>query len=50
MRSRGWSDETFTAGETVIVIGHPAVAEGVRGIDVWGAASSVTRPDGTPIP
>jgi hypothetical protein len=50
LRKRGFSAATFKVGETVIVNGHPATTAGARGIDVWGADSSVTRADGTPIP
>jgi len=50
MRRNGYRPETFKAGETVIVKGHPATGAGVRGVDVWGKGVSVTRADGTPIP
>jgi len=50
LRNRGFSAATFKVGETVIVNGHPATAAGARGIDVWGADSTVKRADGTPIP
>ena len=50
MRRRGYSEATFAVGETVVVTGHPAVAEGVRGIEVWGSQSMVTRANGTSVP
>jgi hypothetical protein len=50
LRRRGFSESTFSLGETVVVTGHPAVAAGVLGIDVWGADSHVTRADGTNVP
>jgi hypothetical protein len=50
LRNRGFSAATFAVGETVIVNGHPATSASARGVDVWGAASSVTRADGTAIP
>ena len=50
LRRRGFSEDTFDLGEIVVVTGHPAVAAGVLGIDVWGADSRVTREDGTEVP
>jgi len=50
LRRRGFALDTFEVGETVTVTGHPATAPGVLGIDVWGADSSVSRADGTPVP
>ena len=50
LRRRGYAADTFTFGETLIVRGHPAKAAGVRGIDVFGGAGSVTREDGTRVP
>ena len=50
LRRQGFTPETFRAGETVIVKGHPATGAGVRGIDVWGKGTSVSRSDGKPIP
>ena len=50
LRNRGYAPETFRFGEALIVKGHPARATGVRGIDVFGRAASVTRPDGTRVP
>jgi hypothetical protein len=50
MRRNGYTPQTFTIGETVVVKGHPATGAGVRGVDVWGKGVSVTRADGTPVP
>ena len=50
LRRQGYTPETFRAGETVIVKGHPSTGAGVRGVDVWGRGVSVTREDGRPVP
>jgi len=50
LRRRGYTHDTFMIGETLIVKGHPATTAGVRGIDVWGGASGVTRGNGATIP
>jgi hypothetical protein len=50
LRRRGFSDDTFAVGETLVVIGHPATAEAARGIDVWGGGTAVTRADGSAVP
>lgn len=50
LRRRGYAADTFQVGESLIVKGHPARAAGVRGIDVFGGASTVTRADGTRVP
>ena len=50
LRSRGYASDTFEFHETVIVRGNPATSTGVNGIDVWGAATSVSREDGTSVP
>ena len=50
LRRRGYAADTFKFTETLIVRGHPARAAGVRGIDVFGGAGSVTREDGTQVP
>jgi hypothetical protein len=50
LRRRGFSAETFAAGETLVITGHPATAAGVHGIDVWGGDSSVKRGDGSGVP
>ena len=44
---RGYSAETFKAGDVVIVRGNPARAQDARGLLVQGG---ITREDGTPIP
>jgi hypothetical protein len=49
-RRQGFTPETFRVGEIVIVKGHPATTAGVRGIDVWGKGTSVTRADGRAVP
>jgi hypothetical protein len=50
MRGRGYSESTFVAGETLTIVGHPAVAEGARGLDVFGSSGRVTRENGKPVP
>ena len=50
LQRRGYAPDTFTFGETLAVTGHLAKAAGVRGIDVFGPAASITRPDGTRVP
>jgi hypothetical protein len=50
LRRRGFSNDTFAVGETLVVKGHPATAAGARGIDVWGAGTEVMRADGSAIP
>ena len=50
LRNRGYAPDTFTFGETLTITGHTAKVAGVRGIDVFGANASVTRPDGTQVP
>ena len=50
MRRNGYTPDTFTIGETVTVVGHPATGAGVRGVDVWGKGVRVTRADGTAVP
>lgn len=50
LRRQGFTSETFRAGEILIVKGHPAASAGVRGIDVWGKGTGVTRADGTAVP
>jgi hypothetical protein len=50
LRNRGFAPDTFKFGDTLIVNGHPAKVAGARAIDVFGSASSVTRPDGTRVP
>ena len=50
LRRQGFTPETFRAGEIVVVKGHPATGPGVRGIDVWGKGTGVTRADGSAVP
>jgi len=50
MRRAGYTAETFKTGESVTVTGHPAAGAGVRGVDVWGKGTSVTRADGKAVP
>jgi hypothetical protein len=50
LRRRGFANDTFAAGEILLVTGHPASAAGVRGIDVWGSDSRVQRADGSAVP
>ena len=49
LRQQGFSVDTFELGETLIVTGHPATS-GARGIDVWGAGTTVKRADGSAVP
>jgi hypothetical protein len=50
LRRQGFTPETFRIGEAVVVKGYPATGAGVRGIDVWGKGTSVTRADGKAVP
>jgi hypothetical protein len=50
LRRQGYTSETFRVGETLVIQGHPATGTGVRGIDVWGKGTGVTRADGTAVP
>jgi hypothetical protein len=50
LRRRGFSADTFTIGESIIVNGHLATTPGARGIDVWRGDTGVMRADGTAIP
>ena len=49
LRRQGFSAETFTVGETIVVKGHPATS-GAPGIDVLGKGAGVVRADGRPVP
>jgi hypothetical protein len=49
LRQQGFSADTFKVNETLIVTGHPATS-GARGVDVWGAGTTVTRADGSAVP
>jgi hypothetical protein len=46
LSKRGWSADTFKAGEVVIAKGHPSKAPGTHGLE----AGTVTRADGRPVP
>jgi hypothetical protein len=46
LSKRGWSPETFKAGEVVVAKGHPSKAPGTHGIE----AGTVTREDGRAVP
>ncbi len=50
LRRQGFAPDTFRAGEVVVIKGHLATSAGVRGIDVWGTGTGVTRADGRPVP
>ena len=50
LQRRDFASDMFKFGETLSVTGHPAKAEGVPGIDVFGTDASVTRSDGTRVP
>jgi hypothetical protein len=47
LTGRGYTAETFTPGETIIVQGHPARANGVYGLLV--ERENPTRGDGSPL-
>ena len=49
LQRQGYSKETFTPGETITVIGHPARKEGVYGLLMEGGDNIPTREDGTPV-
>ena len=49
LQRQGYSSETFTPGETIIVHGNPARKEGVYGILIEGGGNHPTREDGTPV-
>ena len=50
LRRQGFTADTFRPGETVVIKGHVATGAGLRGIDVWGKGTGVTRADGRPVP
>lgn len=50
LRRQGFTPDTFRVGEALVVTGHPATGAGVRGIDVWGKGTGVTRSDGKAVP
>jgi hypothetical protein len=49
LRRQGYAADTFKAGETVIVKGHPATS-GAAGVDVLGKGTGDTRADGRRVP
>ena len=50
LRNRGYAPDTFAIGDTLLLTGHPARAEGAHALDVFGREASITRPDGTSVP
>jgi len=48
LRRQGYAADTFKPGETIVVRGKPALAEGVYGVLIEGGRHP-TRPDGTQI-
>jgi hypothetical protein len=50
LRRRGFTPQTFRVGEVVVVRGRPPKAAGVKGVDISGAGSRVTRADGSTVP
>lgn len=49
LQRQGYTKETFSPGETITVIGHPARKEGVFGLLMEGGGNIPTREDGTPV-
>ena len=45
LAKRGWTDQTFKAGDEVVATGHPSRAPGTFGLEHRG----LERADGTPI-
>jgi hypothetical protein len=45
LAKRGWTDETFKAGDAVVATGHPSRAPGTYGLE----QRSLARADGSPI-
>ena len=45
LAKRGWTDQTFKAGDAVVATGHPSRAAGTFGLEHRG----LERADGTPI-
>jgi hypothetical protein len=45
LAKRGWSDQTFKAGDEVVATGHPSRAAGTHGLEHRG----LERADGSPI-
>ena len=50
LRNRGYAPDTFAIGDTLVVTGHPARAEGAHALDVFGREAGITRADGTSVP
>jgi hypothetical protein len=50
MRRRGFSVDSFTPGETIVVEGSPARSPDLRGVLVGGGPGNITREDGTAVP
>jgi len=49
LQRRGYTDATFSVGETIIVAGHPARAAGVYGLLIEGQVGDPKREDGSPV-
>ena len=49
LRRQGFSIDTFTAGEALVIKGHPAT-NGAPGLDVLGKGTGVVRADGRAAP
>jgi hypothetical protein len=49
LRRQGFAADTFKAGETIVVKGHPATS-GAPGVDVLGKGTGVVRADGSAVP
>jgi hypothetical protein len=45
LAKRGWTEQTFKAGDTVVATGHPSRAAGTYGLE----HRSLERADGSPI-
>ncbi|MCY4505755.1 MAG: DUF6152 family protein [Acidobacteria bacterium] len=50
LRNRGYAPDTFAVGDTLVVTGHPARADGAHAVDVFGREAGITRADGTSVP
>ena len=50
LRNRGYAPDTFAIGDTLVVTGHPARADGAHAVDVFGREAGITRADGTSVP
>ncbi len=49
LKRQGYTKDTFKAGETITVKGHPAKKAGVYGLLMEGGGRIPTREDGTPV-